>query len=79
MENRHDFFKRRLQELGMYDDDSDYDGMIGTAVEGLSATFAEQGHSGMSAAVTVALFNKLMHEWNKPLQPVQASTDQPPE
>jgi hypothetical protein len=29
----HKFFVKRLKELGMYDKDSDYDGMIGNAVE----------------------------------------------
>ena len=28
MANRHELFKTRLQELGMYDEDSDYNGMI---------------------------------------------------
>jgi hypothetical protein len=59
-------FKARLAELGMYDDDSDYDGMIGEAVEELSATFGEQGHSGTSAVITMAIFNKLMDEYNNP-------------
>ena len=66
MANRHEMFKARLAELGMYDDDSDYDGMIGQAVEELSATFGEQGHSGMSAVATVGIFNKLMGEYHDP-------------
>ena len=65
-ENRDEFFKRRLRELGAYDKDSDYEGMIGEAVEQLSDTFSKQGHSGMSAAVTMGLFNQLMDEWGKP-------------
>ena len=62
---RHQFFKKRLQELGMYDKDSNYDGMIGQAVEQLSELFALQGHSGMSATTTLGLFNQLMDEYNK--------------
>jgi hypothetical protein len=62
---RHQFFIKRLHELGMYDKDSDYEGMLGQAVEELSATFAKQGHSGFSAVVTVGLFNQLMDEYNK--------------
>jgi len=65
-ENRHEFFKRRLRELGMYDDDSDYDGMLGRAVEELSEVFGKQGHSGMSASVTRELLNKLMDEYEAP-------------
>jgi len=61
---RHSLFQKRLTELGMYDEDSDYDGMIGEAVEELSETFANQGHSGMSAIITLALFNTLFEEYN---------------
>lgn len=63
---RHQFFIKRLKELGMYDKDSDYDGMIGKAVEELSATFAGQGHSGMSANITCELFMQLMREYETP-------------
>lgn len=66
MANRHEMFKARLKEIGMYDDDSDYAGMIGKAVEELSETFANQGHSGMSAVVTMGLFNTLMKEYDDP-------------
>lgn len=61
---RHQYFISRLKVLGMYDKDSDYDGMIGKAVEELSLTFANQGHSGASADSTLQLFNHLMGEWN---------------
>ena len=64
-ENRHEFFMRRLRELGLYDHDSDCEGMIGYAVEELSATFSKQGHSGMSAEVTLTIFNQLMTEWQE--------------
>lgn len=64
MANRHEMFKARLKEIGMYDDDSDYRGMLGKAVEELSETFANQGHSGASAAITMGLFAKLMDEYN---------------
>lgn len=64
MANRHEMFKARLKEIGMYDDDSDYGGALGIAVEELSETFAEQGHSGASAVITVGLFNKLMDEYH---------------
>jgi hypothetical protein len=69
MANRHEMFKKRLQELGCYaKDDADgvYDGMIGEAVEELSETFANQGHSGMSANIVTGLFASLMKEYNDP-------------
>jgi len=65
IETRHEFFKRRLSELGMYDADSDYDGMIGAAIEELSLVFSKQGHSGGSAQITIGLFNQLFNEWSK--------------
>lgn len=65
-ETRHEYFQKRLKKLGMFDEDSDYDGMLGRAIEELSLVFSKQGHSGMSAAITTQLFNKLMDEWNCP-------------
>ena len=67
---RHDFFKKRLQELGVYDKDSDYGGMLGKSVEELSETFAKQGHSGTSAELTLALFSMLFKEWDNQPSPL---------
>lgn len=64
--SRHEFFKKRLTEMGLYDKDSDYDGMIGKAVEELSETFSKQGHSGCSAEIALSIFNGLMEEWKNP-------------
>ena len=50
----------------MYDEDSDYDGLIGKWVEELSEVFANQGHSETSAEMTLMLFNKLMDEYKHP-------------
>ena len=63
--SRHEYFKKRLKDLGMYDKDSDYDGEIGKCIEKMSASFAEYGHSGESARLTMDLFNNLMDEWNR--------------
>jgi hypothetical protein len=60
---RHDLFINRLTELGMYEEGI-YDGMIGEAVEELSKVFAEQGHSGMSAAIVLSIFFQLFEEYN---------------
>lgn len=62
--NRHEYFVLRLRELGMYDDDSDYEGMVGRSIEHLSSVLANQGHSGMSASITLQLFMQLMQEWD---------------
>lgn len=64
-ENRHSFFIRRLKELGLYDVDADYGGMIGKAVEDLSLSWSKQGHSGTSAEITLEVFNELMDEYGR--------------
>jgi len=48
----------------MFDDDSDYGGNIGKWVCELSEVFSNQRHSGMSAAETLFIFNKLMDEYS---------------
>jgi len=47
----------------LYDEKSDYDGLIGKWVEELSLTFQSQGHSGTSAEITLGVFNQLMGEY----------------
>lgn len=64
-ETRHEFFIRRMRELGAYDADADYAGMIGRSIEALSKVFSEQGHSGGSADVTLGLWNQLFKEWEE--------------
>lgn len=49
-----------LQEAGLFDEDSDYEGMIGDAVMELVEAFSEQGHSGFSAGMTAFLFYSLV-------------------
>jgi len=47
-----------LKRAGLMDKDSDYDGMIGEAVSELLDVLGKQGHSGMSHAMTLTIFNK---------------------
>lgn len=54
-----DHAEYELRRAGLFDDDSDYNGMIGRAVLELMKVFSEQGHSGFSAAWVRDLFNKL--------------------
>jgi hypothetical protein len=63
-----------LRKAGLFDKDSDYDGMLGQAVLELMKVFAKQGHSGFSAQCTRELFNQLADY--KPLSPI---TDDPNE
>lgn len=60
--------RRELKAAGLYDEDSDYGGMIAEAVEELVTVFARQGHSGFSAGMAVSLFSKLADF--KPLGPL---------
>lgn len=69
-----EFARDELKKAGLFDKDSDYDGMIGEAVMELINKFAEQGHSGFSAGLTTSIFNKLAEY--KPLSPL---TDDPNE
>jgi hypothetical protein len=48
-----------LRLAGLFDEDADYDGMIGNAVLDLMRVFASQGHSGASAYMTMDLLSKV--------------------
>jgi hypothetical protein len=48
-----------LLRAGLWDEDSDYRGMLADAVFDLVKVFAEQGHSGFSASMARDLFAKL--------------------
>ena len=51
--------EEELRRAGLFDKDSDYDGMLAEAVMELMEVFADQGHSGFSAMLTLDLFNRL--------------------
>lgn len=63
-----DHARAELNRAGLFDEDSDYDGMLGQAVMELVTTFAAQGHSGFSAHQTIALF-RLVASF-EPLTPI---------
>lgn len=48
-----------LNKHGLMDKDADYDGELGKGVLELITLFASQGHSGMSAEMTIQLFERL--------------------
>ena len=60
--------EQELRRAGLFDEDSDYDGMLGVEVMRLIRAFCGQGHSGMSAHMTIDLFETLA-SW-KPLMPL---------
>ena len=74
MSNLTDHAKYELELAGMFDKDSDYEGMLGTAVMELVEVFAKQGHSGFSAHRTLAIFNEVANF--KPLAPIGKSPDE---
>lgn len=49
----------QLKKAGLFDKDSDYVGELGEGVLELITLFASQGHSGMSAELTIQLFERL--------------------
>lgn len=63
-----------LKIAGLFDGDSDYEGMLGESVLELVKVFAGQGHSGYSAMMTVDLLSRLLKY--EPLGPL---TDNPSE
>lgn len=63
-----------LRVAGLFDKDSDYDGMLGDAVLELVKVFAKQGHSGFSAHQTLKIFNEVANFKN--LTPIGKSKDE---
>ena len=70
MSNLVDHARYELDLAGLGDDDADYGGALATAVMELIQMFADQGHSGASAAITIDLFAKLARF--EPLTPITA-------
>ena len=73
-ESLSNFAKYELDLAGMFDKDADYDGMLGEAVMELIELFGSQDHSGMSAAMTIDLFDRLAS-----YKPLSELTDNPTE
>lgn len=74
MSNLVNHAERELKLAGLFDEDSDYGGMLGHSTMKLIKVFAEEGHSGMSASIQRSLFAKLANYEN--LAPL---TDNPDE
>ena len=63
-----------MRKAGLYDKDADYGGMIPEAVMKLVRPFAEEGHSGMSASLTLEIFNRVARF--KTLSPLTSDPDE---
>lgn len=72
MSNLVEFAKSELASLG--GKDGPYDGMIAEAVIELVGKFAEQGHSGSSASMTLALFKRVASF--EPIGPLTGADDE---
>jgi len=51
--------KDELERAGLFDEDSDYGGMLADSVLAIMKVFAKQGHSGFSAQMCRELFHRL--------------------
>lgn len=74
MSNLVEHARYEMTRAGMFDADADYGGALGNAVMELVETFAKQGHSGMSAVVTLALFHDLAQY--KPIGGITSDPDE---
>lgn len=66
--------RSELERAGLFDQDSDYEGMLGTEVMRMVETFSAAGHSGFSAALAASIFARLS-AW-KPLTPITSAPDE---
>lgn len=57
------FAKSYLDEVGAFDKDANYGGMLGESVMELVETFSGQGHSGNSADLTDTVFHALNRQY----------------
>ncbi len=68
------FAERELRIAGLYDEDSDYGGMLAEAVMDLIHVFSDHNHSGFSANMTASIFAKLAKF--KPITPLTGADDE---
>jgi len=52
-----------LRSRGLFDEDSDYDGMLGEAILELVKVFSKQRHSGFSAGLAKEMFYRLLADY----------------
>lgn len=57
--NYKEFAKKYLDDVGAYDSESNYSGMLGDAIMALVEAHSAQGHSGLSSHITIEAFYDL--------------------
>lgn len=62
--NYKEFAKKYLDEVGAFDKDSNYGGMLGDAVMALVEAHSQEGHSGNSAYITNEIFYDLNNAYS---------------
>lgn len=68
------YARNELELAGFFAEDSLYEGMLGEAVLKMVQLFAEEGHSGASAALAVQAFQQVA--MFKPLSPLTGEDDE---
>lgn len=66
--------KRELEIAGLFGKDSDYGGMMGTAIIDMMKLFSMEGHSGFSAGMATSIFEKVSRF--EPLTPLTGADDE---
>ncbi len=74
MGNLTDYAERELRAAGLFDEDSDYGGMLAEGVMKLVVEFSAQGHSGFSANQTINIFERVARF--EPLGPLTGEDDE---
>jgi len=59
-----------LKSCGLFNEDADYDGMLGKAVMELVKVFSRQRHSGFSGMLAKEIFYRLLTDFEKGKDPV---------
>lgn len=72
--NLETFATEELRRAGLFDKDSDYEGMLADATLRLIQCFATEGHSGFSASMAIRLFERLARF--EPLTPLTGEADE---
>jgi hypothetical protein len=68
------FANSELRAAGLFDDDADYDGAIGTTVSALIATYVAYGPSGGSAPLILDAFTRVAN--HRQLTPLSGEDDE---
>jgi hypothetical protein len=74
MSNLEKYAESEMKRAGLFDKDSDYGGMLADGVMKLIKVFGDEGHSGGSAHLTMAIFEKVARF--HPLTPLTGADDE---